>query len=84
MGWTIEDEECETEFEDYDGEFTCHVDAVNKMEVFEGDGETGDFAGDRNINRAETAKAFQKVLDSTKNLDIAENLSEFESKYFAE
>jgi hypothetical protein len=83
MGWIDEDEDCETEFKDYDGEFVCHVDAVNLMNVFEGDGLTGEFAGDRNINRAETAKAFEKVLKAADNTDTLEELSAFEDEYFA-
>lgn len=64
-------------FDDYDGEFKGHVQAVYDEGVFSGHGETGDFKGEDNINRAETAK----VIDvAGEELELEREMEDLEER----
>lgn len=57
------DREWRADFKDYDGKFKGYVQAVYDEGVFTGQGETGEFDGESNLNRAEVAKVIRSASE---------------------
>lgn len=62
FGYDVE-REWRSDFKDYDGKFKGYVQAVYDEGVFTGQGETGEFDGESNLNRAEVAKVIRSASE---------------------
>ncbi|MBI4235393.1 S-layer homology domain-containing protein, partial [Candidatus Peregrinibacteria bacterium] len=75
---SLDTSEDQTAFSDYNGRFGGHVQAVYNAKIFTGQGDTGNFDGAKNINRAAMTKAMEVAKGSVRAGSVIDDLDAFE------